>query len=488
MTDSTLRSLRRDLERVVGSEGVVTSGPARAAYECDGYTLERAVPDLVALPRTPEEASAVLALAHRLDVPVVPRGAGTSLAGGCLTGNGALLVALTRMRTIEAVDAANRQARVQAGVVNLALSRAAAPFGLAYAPDPSSQQVCTLGGNIANNAGGPHTLKMGVTSNHVLAVELAAPDGTRSWLGSRVPGCGGPDTTGLAVGSEGTFGIVTRAWVRLVPVPPAVRTAVAAFPDADGAGRAVSAIIAAGIVPAAVEMMDAPILEALTAAFSMTFPPDTGALLLVEVDGLEAGLDEELERVTACCRETGAFSVRQAASEAERRQLWTARKRAIGALGRLSRNYCTQDGVVPRSRLPRILRDIRAVGERYRLRVANVFHAGDGNLHPILLYDERDPDEVERVLAASAEILSRCLELGGSLTGEHGVGVEKVGLMTRAFSADSLAVMADVRRVFDPGGRANPGKLFPSGGGCSDAAHTRPPRLDRTHPGKQAPQ
>jgi glycolate oxidase len=488
MTESAIRSLRRDLERVVGADGVVESAPARAVYECDGYTLERAVPDLVVLPRTPEEVSAVLALAHRLEVPVVPRGAGTSLAGGCLTGSGALLVALTRMRAIEAIDAENRQARVQAGVVNLALSRAAAPFGLMYAPDPSSQQVCTLGGNIANNAGGPHTLKVGVTTNHVLAVELAAPDGGRTWLGSRVPGRGGPDTAGLAVGSEGTFGIVTRAWVRLVPVPPAVRTAVAAFPDAEAAGRAVSAVIAAGIVPAAVEMMDAPILDALAAAFAMTFPRDTGALLLVEVDGLEAGLDDELSRVIACCREAGAFSVRQAATDAERRQLWMARKRAFGALGRLSRNYCTQDGVVPRSRLPEILRAIRAVGERYRLRIANVFHAGDGNLHPILLYDERDADQVERVLAASAEILARCLELGGSLTGEHGIGVEKVGLMARAFSADSLAAMGDVRRVFDPGLRANPGKLFPSGGGCSDTPYPRTPRLDRTHPGKQAPQ
>jgi glycolate oxidase len=488
MTSVLIRSLRRDLERVVGGDGVVKSEPARAVYECDGYTLERAVPDLVVLPRSPEEVSAVLALAHRARVPVVPRGAGTSLAGGCLTPKGALLVALTRMRAIEEIDAGNRQARVQAGVVNLALSRAAAPFGLQYAPDPSSQQVCTLGGNIANNAGGPHTLKVGVTTNHVLAVELAAPDGERFWLGSRTPGRGGPDTAGLTVGCEGTFGIVTRAWVRLVPVPPAVRTAVAAFRDADAAGRAVSALIAGGVVPAAVEMMDAPILDALTAAFAMSFPPDTGALLLVEVDGLEAGLDAELARVIACCRDAGAFAVRQAADAAERQQLWTARKRAFGALGRLSRNYCTQDGVVPRSRLPEILRDIRAIGDRHRLRVANVFHAGDGNLHPILLYDERNADEVERVLAASAQILTRCLELGGSLTGEHGIGVEKVALMARAFSADSLAVMADVRRVFDPDLRANPGKLFPSGGGCADTPHARTPRLDRTHPGKQAAQ
>jgi glycolate oxidase len=459
----------RDLERIVGEDGVVRRPSARAAYECDAYTLERAVPELVVLPRTAEEATRAVARIAEAGRSLVPRGAGTSLAGGCLAGEGMVVVALTRMRRIEVLDAPNRQALVEGGVVNLALGRAALPHGLTFAPDPSSQQVCTIGGNIANNSGGPHTLKYGVTANHVPAVELVTPDGTRRWLGGRAPARGGPDLAGLAVGSEGTFGLVTRAWVRLVPLPPAVRTLLASFPDVEAAGEAVNRILGGGILPAAVEMMDALILEALSAAFGLRYPDGTGALLLVEVDGLEAGLEEEAEGVAAACRAAGAFELRTAHDEAERAHLWTARKRAFGAFGRLARNACTQDGVVPRTRLPEILRFIRETGERHRVRIANVFHAGDGNLHPTLLYDERDPDQVERMLDASAEILERCLELGGSLTGEHGIGVEKLALMDRAFSPASLAFMNRVREAFDPEHRANPGKAMPAGGGCADA-------------------
>ena len=391
-----------------------------------------------------------------------------------------------RLRRIEQVDAPNGQALVQAGVVNAALSRAVGEHGLYFAPDPSSQDVCTLGGNIANNSGGLHTLKVGVTTNHVLAVELVTPDGERRWLGSRAPAAGGPDLAGLAVGSEGTFGIITRAWVRLVPKPPAVRTLIGHFDSVDAAGRAVTSIIASGIVPAAVEMMDALIMEALSRAFDMRFPESAEALLLVELDGLEPGLDDEAGVVSDCLRAAGAKSVRAAADEAERQQLWTARKRAFGAIGRLARNYCTQDGVVPRTQLPQILRDIRGVEERHGIRIANVFHAGDGNIHPVLFYDENDESDIARALTASAEILERCLELGGSLTGEHGIGVEKLGLMEKAFSPETLAVMNDVRAAFDPERRANPDKAVPAGGGCAD---TRPRRaLDRVHPGRQAPQ
>jgi glycolate oxidase len=491
MTDRRVSAaLIRDLARVVGPDGVVENPEARAVYECDGYTLERAVPDLVVLPRSTDEVARVLAGIHAAGCAVVPRGAGTSLAGGCLAPSGSVVVALTRMRAVEVLDGVNRQARIQAGVVNEALSRAALPEGLHYAPDPSSQQVCSIGGNIANNSGGPHTLKYGVTVNHVLAVELVTPEGKVRWLGSRVPARGGPDLAGIVVGSEGTFGIVTRAWVKLVPPPPGVRTLVGLFGEIEEASRAVSSIIASGIVPAALEMMDALTLDALRRAFGMEFPPGAEALLLIEVDGLEPGLDHETAVVSACCRDAGAFEVRQAGDERERIRLWMARKRAFGAFGRLSRNYCTQDGVVPRTRLPEILKFIQEVGEESRIRIANVFHAGDGNLHPVLLYDERNAEEVERVLEASARILERCLDLGGSLTGEHGIGVEKLALMDRAFSADTLDAMQDVRRVFDPDGRANPDKAVPAGGGCSDPIPPGGKRrtLARTRPGRQAPQ
>ncbi len=487
MTRSGARELIRDLRARVGDEAVVTEPGARAVYECDGYTLERAVPDLVVHPADVEQTVEVVRCLAAHGAPMVPRGAGTSLAGGCLAPSPAVVVSLSRLTRIEELDPLRGRARVQAGVVNLALTRAAAPHGLRFAPDPSSQSACTIGGNVANNSGGPHTLKEGVTANHVLAVELVTPDGTHRWIGSPFPGAGGPDVTGLVVGSEGTFGIVTRAWVRLTPAPAAWRTLLAAFDSVDAAGHAVSRIIASGVVPAAVEMMDAPILVALHDAFGMEFPEGAKAVLLLEVDGPDSGLDHEAAVLEASCRDAGATSVRAAADPGERDRLWSPRKRAFGALGRLARNYCTQDGVVPRSRLPEVLRRIEAIGVRHALPIANVFHAGDGNLHPVLLYDERDPDQVRRVLAASTEVLKACLDLGGSLTGEHGIGVEKRELMQAAFSSDTLTVMGRVRAVFDPEGRANPGKLLPAGGGCTDDGN-RDRGLGRVHPGRQAPQ
>ena len=473
----------RDLERIVGQDGLVRDPRLRMVYECDGYTLDRSVPERVVLPHTIDELQRVVKVAHEAGWSIVPRGAGTGLAGGTLAAPGALVIALTRLRAIETLDPANRQALVQAGVANLAISRAALPYGLHYAPDPSSQSVSTLGGNIAGNSGGPHTLKAGVTTNHLLALELVTPDGRSRWLGSRTPATGGPDLVGLVVGSEGTLGLVTRAWVRLVPLPPATRTFLAAFPGVDEASRAVSAILRAGVVPAAVELMDAPILEALHAAFGLTFPEGAGALLLIEVDGLEEGLDDEAAGVTAACEASGAFHIESARTEAERRRLWMARKKAFGALGRLARNYCTQDGVVPRTKLPEMLRFIADVGRDAGIRVANVFHAGDGNLHPILLYDERNENEVNAVLEASARILEHCLELGGSLTGEHGIGVEKLALMDRAFSAESILAMDRVRRVFDPERRMNSGKAIPEGGGCFDGRAG----LGRVRPGREVP-
>lgn len=489
MTPRERAALARDLKRLVGEDGVLDRPASLAVYECDGYTLERAVPDLVVLPRTPAETAGVVERLHRSRVPVVPRGAGTSLSGGCLAPPGGVVLALTRLREVEVLDPDNRQALVQAGVVNLSLSREAARFGLHYAPDPSSQAACTLGGNIAANSGGPHTLKYGVTVNHVLSLELVTPEGERTWFGSRVPARGGLDLPGTVVGHEGTFGVVTRAWVRLLPPPPARRTLLASFGSPAAAADAVSGIIASGVVPAAVEMMDAPILRALADAYGLAFPEGAAAVLLVEVDGVECGLDDEAAAVESAARAAGAFEVRRARDDAEREALWRARKRAFGALGRLSRNFCTQDGVVPRTRLPEILARIEAIGATHGLRIANVFHAGDGNLHPILLYDERVEGESERVLRASERILEACLELGGSLTGEHGIGVEKIGLMERAFSAASLETMRRLRRVFDPDERYNPNKLLPGGGGCADPVAWGPPGhgLGRTRPGRRAP-
>jgi glycolate oxidase len=322
-------SFTESLERIVGTDGVVVSGPARAAYECDGYTLERAIPDAVALPRTVDEVRRVVRAARDAGWTLVPRGAGTSLAGGCLASEGSLVVALTRLRAVETIDPENRQALVQAGLPNLALSRAVAAHRLQFAPDPSSQAVSTIGGNIANNSGGPHTLKVGVTSHHVLAVELVTPDGEVRWLGSRVPARGGPDLAGLTVGSEGTFGIVTRAWVRLVPVPERAAALTASFRSAREATQAVSALIASGVVPAAVEMMDRPILDALHQAFGMTFPDEAVAFLLVEVDGGAIAVEQEARVVEDCLTREGAFAVARARDEGERLRLWTARKRAF---------------------------------------------------------------------------------------------------------------------------------------------------------------
>ncbi len=459
-------TLADELAAIVGSEGVVAAPAALAVYECDGYTLERAVPELVVLPRTTDEVARVLRAAWRAGVPFVPRGAGTGLSGGCLALPARLVVCTSRMRTIRAVDLANRRVIAEAGVVNADVSRAVRSAGLQYAPDPSSQIACTIGGNIAENSGGPHTLKYGVTTNHVLAIELVLPDGEIVPLGDGVDDGLGYDLTGVVCGSEGTTGIVTAATLRLVPVPEAVTTMLAVFATVADATATVSAIIAAGVIPAALEMMDRTIVAAVEAAFHFGFPTDAGAVLIIEIDGEAAGLDTTAARIETLCRDHGAEHVRRAADESERAALWKSRKRAFGAVGRLAPSYCTQDGVVPRTRLPEILVRIEAAAARHRLRIGNVFHAGDGNIHPIVLYDERDSDEAARALAAGREILLACLELGGSVTGEHGIGVEKTAELGVAFGSADLALMQEVRAVFDPAGRANPGKIFPTPGVC----------------------
>src|SRR5213083_2052059 len=444
-------ALLTQLRTAVGSDGVIDRPEALLVYECDGYTLERAAPEVVVLPRTPAEVAAVLRLLAAERVAFVPRGAGTGLSGGTLPVEAPVMVGTSRLTAIEAIDVANRRIVVQAGVVNQWVTNAVRAHGLCYAPDPSSQPACTIGGNIAENSGGPHTLKYGV------AVEDRP----------------GYDLVGLVVGAEGTFGIVTRATLRLVRAPEAYRTLLAVFESVDAASEAVSGIIAAGIVPAALEMMDRLILQALEQAYHIGLPTDAGAVLLIELDGPEVGLDPQAEQVAAVCRTNGVREVRVARDEVERAALWKCRKRAFGAVGRLAPNYCTQDGVVPRTRVPDILRHIAAAAKRHRLRIANVFHAGDGNIHPILLFDERDQDEVRRVLAAGREILEACIALGGSLTGEHGIGVEKMAQMPLLFGPDDLRAMTRLRAVFDPEGRANPHKIFPDAKVCVE---TRAPR------------
>jgi glycolate oxidase len=461
------------LRALVGDDGVVDHPDALRVYDCDGYTLERSAPELVVLPRTPAAVADVVRCLAEANVPFVPRGAGTGLSGGTLPVGAPVMIGTSRLQAIEAIDRANRRIVVQAGVVNQWVTNAVKADGLQYAPDPSSQPACTIGGNVAENSGGPHTLKYGVTTNHVLGVELVLPSGDVVHLGGAVEDRPGYDLTGVVVGSEGTFGIVTRATLRLVRTPEAYRTLLAVFASVEAASEAVSGIIGAGIVPAALEMMDQLIIGAVEAAYRIGLPTDAGAVLLVEIDGPAAGLDDQLTRISDVCRAHGSLELRVARDDAERAALWKARKRAFGAVGRLAPNYCTQDGVVPRTRVPDILRAIQRAAEKHRVRVGNVFHAGDGNIHPILLFDERDRDEVTRVLAAGREILEACIALGGSVTGEHGIGVEKIAQMPLLFAPDDLLAMTALRAVFDPEQRANPHKIFPDAKVCVE---TRAPR------------
>jgi glycolate oxidase len=467
---STLSPPRDDLgqrfRQLLGADAVLTAPSDLVVYECDGYTIEKNRPDVVVFPRSTEEVVQVVRLCNQLGVPFLPRGAGTSLAGGCLPVGGGVVIALTRMKRILEVNYRDRYAVVEPGVVNLWLTNHVKSHGFHYAPDPSSQGACTIGGNVATNSGGPHTLKYGVTVNHVLGLEFVLPDGRVVRTGGPCEDLPGYDLTGVIVGSEGTFGIATKIWVRLTPNPEGCRTLLGIFETVDAATNTISDIIGEGIIPAALEMMDQLILQAVEAAFHFGFPLDAGAVLIMEVDGLEAGLDEEAERIAAIARRNGAREVRRAANEAERQLLWKCRKQAFGAVGRLAPSYCTQDGVVPRTKLPHMLREIRRIGDKYGLRIANVFHAGDGNIHPIILFDERDPDQVRRVLQASHDILEECLRCGGSVTGEHGIGVEKIDFMPRMFTAEDLDMMYRLKSVFNPSGLCSPAKMLPTAGAC----------------------
>lgn len=465
--DSVLAQLRA----LVGADHVLSHGHELLVYECDAYTLEKHLPGVVVLPRSTAEVAAIVKLCAQHELPVIPRGAGTSLSGTVLASTGGVMIALTRMNQILSVDWDNRRALVEAGVVNAHITSAVKSRGLFYAPDPSSQSACTIGGNVGTNSGGPHTLKNGVTTNHVLGCEVVLPDGEVIWLGAKPEGgedVPGYDLRGAFIGSEGMFGIVTRVLVRLMRMPQAFKTMLGVFDSVDDASQTVSDIIGAGIVPGALEMMDELITQAVEDAYHFGFPTDAGAVLIVELDGLAAGLEEQAALVVEICRRNKAREVRLAKDDTERAEIWKSRKRAFGAIGRLSPNFLTQDGVVPRSKLPEIMRYIRATSERHGLRIPNVFHAGDGNIHPLILFDERDPAQVRHAVQAGEEILEKCVALGGSVTGEHGIGVEKADMMARQFTSDDLEAMKQLRRVFDPAQRCNPHKMFPGAKRCAE--------------------
>lgn len=450
----------RALRKRLGRRNVLSAPSDLLVYDCDAYTLAKQRPDAVVFPRSADEVADVVQLCSRFDVPAVARGAGTSLAGGCLPVGGGVVVSLTRMNRILGVDLRNRMALVEPGVLNTQLADALQGTGCHFAPDPSSQTASTIGGNVGTNAGGPHTLKYGVTVNHVLGLEFVTGDGRLVQAGP-VAHPGGLDLPGLLTGSEGTLAIVTKIWVRLTRNPQAFCTFRVVFNRLDDATCAVSEMIASGVLPAAVELMDRGILVAVEEAFGFGFPLDAEAVLVIEIDGTAAGIERQRQAVVDICTRWQAREIRQAADAAERAQLWKCRKQAVAAAGRLSPNYCIHDGVVPRTQLPHIFRRITEIGLKHRVRVVNVAHAGDGNIHPLFLFDQRDRREVDRVLAAGEEILRECLACGGSISAEHGIGVEKLALMPEQFTPEDLEAMRRVRQAFNSTGTLGVGKLLP---------------------------
>jgi len=453
-------SVVEELRRIVGREAVIDSANDLRIFERDG-SIAGAVPDAVVLASTTEQVADVIKVAARNRVPIVPRGAGTGLSGGAVTIHGGIALQVTRMRRILEIDPVAQTALVEPGVVNQELSLVAALHGLFYAPDPSSQKACTIGGNAAENSGGPHCLYYGVTTNHVLGMEVVLADGSVHWVGGDVPDRIGLDLCGVLVGSEGTLCAITKVKVKLLRIPPSVATLLAAFPSIETASQAVSAVIGHGIVPAALEMMDSVTVGAVEAHYHAGYPTDAGAVLLVEVDGIEESTRELTAAIGKILGDNHGYGLREAQTSAERELLWAGRKGAIGALGRIKPNYYLHDGVVPRSRLPQILTAVGEIGEHYRLPVANVFHAGDGNLHPNILFDLRDTQVLHQVESAGEEMLRAVVELGGALSGEHGIGLEKSAFMPWIYSEDDLDAMHRVKDVFDAGGILNPGKIFP---------------------------
>jgi len=461
-------SLRSSLAAIVGEEGVITDPAQLFAYDCDAYTIEKAMPVAVALPTTTEQVSDICRLAARFDMPVVPRGAGTGLSGGALAVDGGIIISTAKMTGLLDVDIPNRRIVAQAGVVNMYLTKAVKKNGFFFAPDPSSQGACTIGGNVNENSGGPHTLRYGVTVNHVTSVRMVLADGGVVDLGSRAAEAHGYDLVGVTVGSEGTFGIVTEVTCRITRCPIRSAAVLASFGSLHGATQAVTEIIARGLLPAALEMMDRPVLEAVEQAFGYGLAVGAEAALIVEFDGPDDAVWDAAKQAEGISREFGAFAVTTASEDLDRARLWAARKKAIGSLGHLAPSCVTHDGVIPRSKLPEVLQKTGDIARRHGLMPANVFHAGDGNLHPVLLFDDSDPVQVRGVIQAGEEILTVCLEAGGSLTGEHGIGIEKATLMDKMFDADTIDAFRRLRRVFNPDGRCNPGKVFPDARHCYD--------------------
>ena len=459
-------ALVRELREALGEAQVLHLPEDLLAYEYDA-TIERARPDAVALPGDGEETAAAVRIANRHGAAVVPRGSGTGLAGGAVPLRGGVVIATTRMNRILELDPANRIAVVEPGVINLALQEACAPHGLRYAPDPSSQRICTLGGNVATNAGGPHTLAHGSTANHVLGLEMVLPEGRAAWLGGRQPDAPGPDLRGAVCGSEGTLGIVTKICVALAPLPPDVRTLLAIFGSVAEASEAVSAIIRGGVLPVALEMLDQQIIRIVEPQMRVGYPLDAGAVLLIEVEGAPEDVAADAARAEASCRGAGAREVRTARSEEERARLWEGRKGGIGAIGASSPNFYILDGVVPRTRLPEVMAAVNGLAEAAGFRCANIFHAGDGNLHPNIMFDELEEGATGRVLDLGGEIMRVCVEAGGSVTGEHGIGLEKRSYMEWIFSPADLDAMERLRAAFGAGDRFNPCKVMPGGHGCA---------------------
>ena len=464
------------VQAVLGEENVVVHPDDLLVFEYDG-SIDRGMPSAVVFPANTSDVSRVMALAYEARIPVVGRGSGTGLSGGAISPPGGVQIAFTRMQEVLEVDTENRHAVVEPGVVNLDLDTHVRKSGFRYAPDPSSQRACSLGGNIAENAGGPHCLAYGTTTNHVLGMEVVLEDGSVVHLGSMARETPGYDLRGVFVGSEGTFGIATRIAVRLLPVPESVKTYLGIFPDVDSACTAVSAVIGHGIIPAALEMLDALSIRAVQNVTDVGYPDDAGAVLLIELEGLDDEVNETGREVEAALWDTGASEVRAAEEAEEREQLWAGRKGALGALGSLAPNYYLVDGVVPRTQLAPVLRRVAEVGRKYDIPIANVFHAGDGNLHPCLLFDERQPGALETIMEAGAEVLEVCVEAGGTLTGEHGVGLEKKEQMPLVFSPEDMAAMRLVRDAFAPENRINPGKIFPDGHRHAPAAHRPAPGM-----------
>jgi len=471
-------SFVRQLKKIVGPQAVLDRAEDLMLYEYDAG-MDRGAPRAVVFPQTTRQVSDIMQLCSREAVPVVPRGAGTGLSGGAIARDGAITLAFSRMNRILEIDLENQRAVVQPGVVNLELTRAVEGSGFYFAPDPSSQKACTIGGNVAENAGGPHTLANGVTVNHVTGLEVVRPDGKVVEFGGKALDALGYDLTGFFVGSEGTLGIATRITVKLTRLPEAVATLLAIFSTIDDAARAVVAITAEGITPAALEMMDGWTLRVVEEATHAGYPLDSGAVLLIELEGLSEAVEEQAEAVGEVCRRMRAREVRTARDREQRERLWAGRKNAFAAIGRISHSYYVHDGVIPRTRIPDAMRRIETIAQKYSLTIGNIFHAGDGNLHPLILFDPRDREQTRRTLAAGGEIIEYCLSVGGSLTGEHGIGIEKRDLMPMLFNQDDLEVMARLRACFNPAGVLNPQKVLPATHGCREVL----PPLPASRPG-----